>query len=280
MKRALLLLLIFVALVPAARGQFSDPDGGDLERGSLPAKWTTGGPKCMEIPEWQVHEYNPDFFILRQSGCTDAEMPFLYLILRQGARPALGYRLAQRQPRARSCSASCMTGWSAITAASIPSHRHPLALARRPHLRRRRRPGAARLRPCQSTFVPADSCGRIPRSSSASHPWPDECRRQVDLGGRALNIVPTARPRRRDAIALYDPQHRHPAEPATASIPAASTFRDFPAYHGQHGTAHCLPRRQARRAHVLGNHIEQTQHAVPRLSHRLHLPPRRASPRV
>jgi len=84
MKRSLLLLLVSIlvpaAIVPAARGQFANPDGGDLERGVLPAKWTTGGPKCMEIPEWQVHEYNPNFFILRQSGCTDAEMPFLYLI--------------------------------------------------------------------------------------------------------------------------------------------------------------------------------------------------------
>jgi hydroxyacylglutathione hydrolase len=34
----------------------------------------------MEVPDWQVHEYNPNFFILRQSGCTDYEKPFLYLI--------------------------------------------------------------------------------------------------------------------------------------------------------------------------------------------------------
>ena len=33
----------------------------------------------MEMPEWQVHEYNAEPFILRQSGCTDDEMPFLYL---------------------------------------------------------------------------------------------------------------------------------------------------------------------------------------------------------
>ena len=60
MKRSLQLLLLLSILVPGARAQFSDPDGGDLERGVLPAKWTTGGPKCMEIPEWQIHEYNPN----------------------------------------------------------------------------------------------------------------------------------------------------------------------------------------------------------------------------
>ena len=34
-----------------------------------------------------VHEYNPTFFILRQSGCTNFEKPFLYLLL--GSREAL-----------------------------------------------------------------------------------------------------------------------------------------------------------------------------------------------
>jgi glyoxylase-like metal-dependent hydrolase (beta-lactamase superfamily II) len=48
--------------------------------GSLPLTWNTGGPKCMEMPEWQVHEYNPDLYILRQSGCTDFEKPFIYLL--------------------------------------------------------------------------------------------------------------------------------------------------------------------------------------------------------
>jgi len=27
-----------------------------------------------------VHEYNPDFYILRQSGCRHDEKPFLYLL--------------------------------------------------------------------------------------------------------------------------------------------------------------------------------------------------------
>ena len=32
------------------------------------------------MPAFQVHEYNPNFFILRQSGCIHYEKPFLYLI--------------------------------------------------------------------------------------------------------------------------------------------------------------------------------------------------------
>src|SRR5690242_10024997 len=50
------------------------------EPGVLPSAWITGGPNCMEVPDWQVHEYNTDLYILRESGCTHYEKPFLYLI--------------------------------------------------------------------------------------------------------------------------------------------------------------------------------------------------------
>jgi glyoxylase-like metal-dependent hydrolase (beta-lactamase superfamily II) len=32
------------------------------------------------VQKWQVHAYNPDLYILRESGCTNYEKPFLYLI--------------------------------------------------------------------------------------------------------------------------------------------------------------------------------------------------------
>jgi hypothetical protein len=41
--------------------------------GQLPQKWITGGPNCVEVPDWQIREYNEDLFILRESGCTDYE---------------------------------------------------------------------------------------------------------------------------------------------------------------------------------------------------------------
>jgi hydroxyacylglutathione hydrolase len=48
--------------------------------GSFPATWISGGPACPGEPAFQVHAYNPDFYILRQSLCTNYEAPFLYLI--------------------------------------------------------------------------------------------------------------------------------------------------------------------------------------------------------
>jgi glyoxylase-like metal-dependent hydrolase (beta-lactamase superfamily II) len=85
MKRFELFALLFLIVTApiAAHAQFPEPDGGNLEHGVLPRQWQPAGPHCMEIPDWQVHEYNPTFFILRQSGCTDYEKPFLYLIFGQ-----------------------------------------------------------------------------------------------------------------------------------------------------------------------------------------------------
>src|SRR5271165_1654731 len=54
--------------------------GQTVEPGNLPDHWRTGGPNCLETPPWEIHEYNSTFFILRQSGCTHYEKPFLYLI--------------------------------------------------------------------------------------------------------------------------------------------------------------------------------------------------------
>ena len=52
---------------------------GNLETGALPAHWIDGTDCNTESPV-QVHAYNPDLFILRQSLCTNFEAPFIYLL--------------------------------------------------------------------------------------------------------------------------------------------------------------------------------------------------------
>lgn len=74
--------MLFTALL-CLLTQLPQPDGGGLQPGSFPPKWISGGPSCIEEPDWQVHEYNADLFIIRQSGCTHYEKPFLYLIFGQ-----------------------------------------------------------------------------------------------------------------------------------------------------------------------------------------------------
>src|SRR5215813_10280744 len=71
-------ILLLAPLVSCALAVQSDRAG--LQPGSLAEPWVTGGPNCLEVPDWQVHEYNEDFYILRESGCIHFEKPFLYLI--------------------------------------------------------------------------------------------------------------------------------------------------------------------------------------------------------
>jgi len=60
--------------------QPTQPNGGGVRPGTLPRSWNTGGQKCIEMPEWEIHEYNPDLYILRENGCVNYEKPFLYLL--------------------------------------------------------------------------------------------------------------------------------------------------------------------------------------------------------
>ena len=40
----------------------------------------SGRPDCSRIPPFQVHKYNDDFYIIRESGCTNYEKPFIFLL--------------------------------------------------------------------------------------------------------------------------------------------------------------------------------------------------------
>jgi hydroxyacylglutathione hydrolase len=71
---------VVAAIVLVLTAFATEKDRAGLKPGSLAEPWQTGGPNCLTIPDWQVHEYNEDFYILRESGCINAEKPFLYLI--------------------------------------------------------------------------------------------------------------------------------------------------------------------------------------------------------
>ncbi len=71
-------------LAVTAAAQVSQPDGGGVRGGELPRSWRTGGPDCIETPDWQIQEYNADFFIIRESGCTNYEKPFVFLLFGSG----------------------------------------------------------------------------------------------------------------------------------------------------------------------------------------------------
>jgi glyoxylase-like metal-dependent hydrolase (beta-lactamase superfamily II) len=72
--------MVLIGLLFAMYASASDHTRAELKPGTLAEPWLTGGPNCLTVPNWQVHEYNEDFYILRESGCINAEKPFLYLI--------------------------------------------------------------------------------------------------------------------------------------------------------------------------------------------------------
>jgi hypothetical protein len=108
-------VLTVLSSVVASQGQAAQPDGGGIRQGRLPLTWNTGGPKCMEMPEWQVHEYNPDLFILRQSGCTDYESPF-YICSSEENEPCSWIQDHVTATRYRPCSIRCTSGCCGIIA--------------------------------------------------------------------------------------------------------------------------------------------------------------------
>jgi hydroxyacylglutathione hydrolase len=55
------------------------PEVRPKELGTFPDDWIYGG-DCVNDPLIQVHEYNEDTYILRQSMCTNFEGPFMYLL--------------------------------------------------------------------------------------------------------------------------------------------------------------------------------------------------------
>jgi glyoxylase-like metal-dependent hydrolase (beta-lactamase superfamily II) len=55
------------------------PVFGEPEPGTFPPRWISGL-DCPTDPKIQVHAYNDDLWILRQSKCTNFEAPFVYLI--------------------------------------------------------------------------------------------------------------------------------------------------------------------------------------------------------
>lgn len=82
------LALLAISLTPSA--PFLAPPDADapkaLQPGTLPTQWNAGN-DCASEAEFQVHAYNPDFYIIRQSKCTTAEAPFMFLFF--GAERAL-----------------------------------------------------------------------------------------------------------------------------------------------------------------------------------------------
>ena len=204
-----------------------------IETGTLPASWITGGPNCLEIPDWQVHQYNPTFFILRESGCTNYEKPFLYLILGKdrallvdtGAGPVNTAAFVQRLTK--------------LPLTVVHSHAHGDHVAGDKGF-------------TTATLIPATVEAEQKAFGIAN--WPDDPG-SIDLGDRVIDVL---------AIPGHQPAHVAYYDRKTGILltgdhlyPGRLYITDFPAYVAS--TRRLVQFTSTRPvAHILGCHIEQS----------------------
>jgi hydroxyacylglutathione hydrolase len=175
-------LLVWTATL---RAQVREPNGAGVQQGTLPSRWNPAGPKCMEVADWQVHEYNPDFYIVRQSGCLDYEKPFLYLIF--GKERGLLLDTGSRNFPAAEMVTNVLgkylqrTGRKQIQLVVVHSHSHSDHVAGDAQVEALRNPAIA------ITFVPAEV--EATKRFYGIRNWPEETG-SVDLGGRVIDAIP------------------------------------------------------------------------------------------
>jgi hydroxyacylglutathione hydrolase len=244
-------LLLGLSWLSAAHAQAAEPGAGTIRPGTLPAAWNTGGPKCMEMPEWQVHEYNPDLYFLRQSGCTDYEKPFVFLLF--GADRALlldtGSRRGNIAPQMQLTVHRWLTrnNRAAIPLVVVHTHSHSDHVA-----------GDAELQALNDPGIPITYVAPTVEANQKFYGmkrWPDDPG-SVDLGGRIIDVL--AIPGHDTAgVALYD---RQTAIMFTGDsvYPGRLYIRDLAAFEKSNERMLRFTEGKAL-AHILGNHIEQSR---------------------
>jgi len=240
----LFLATLFVAALLLA--QVAQPDGAGVRYGVLPQAWLTGGPKCMEVEEFRTHEYNEDFYIIRQSGCSHYEKPFLYMLF--GNDKAILFDTGAGQTNVARHILEVRDRWlkrkerTSIPLVVAHTHGHSDHTAGDPQFQNL--PGV--------TFVAGTVESQKQFFGIAN--WPEQFV-TYDLGGRVLDIFPIPG-HEQAAIAIYDRQtgvflsgdNLYPGRLYINDDPAfiASTERMVTFTEGKII------------AHVLGCHIEQT----------------------
>ncbi len=151
-----------------------------IERGTLPNDWAVGESGCVGAMEVRVQDYNENFVILRQSGCTNFEKPFLYLIF--GEQKALLVDTGAPGANVGNAVKEVMHRWSTrhegrtLPLVVVHSHGHGDHTA-----------GDGQLLGTDVTVVPA-TLERIQQFFGIGR-WPGEVA-TYDLGGRIIDVIP------------------------------------------------------------------------------------------
>jgi hydroxyacylglutathione hydrolase len=244
------LTAMFLLSTCTGGAQFPQPDGGKLERGTLPQRWDSEGAKCMEIPQWQVYEYNPNFFILRQSPCTDYEKPFIFLFF--GKDKAMLIDTGSRNGNLAPTLQWVMKNWLARNNRnSIPlivTHTHEHG----DHTFGDKEIQALNDPAMPVTFVPAEV--EAAQKLFGISNWPQDIG-HIDLGGRIIDVIPIPG-HSKASIAFYD-HNTGVLLSGDTLYPGRLYVTDFPAF--QASIERLIKFTDGKPiAQVLGNHIEES----------------------
>ena len=235
---------VLVILVAGVAGAQSLP--GNIEGGALPVSWVTGA-SCPETPPFRIHEYNPDFFILRQSGCTNFEKPFLYLLF--GERSAMLVDTGAQKADVAGAVGQAIDRWSArhggrpVSLVVVHSHGHGDHIA-----------GDAQFTGRANTTLVAASPEALTAFFGLTG-WPDGSA-VYSLSGRIIDVIPIPG-HERASIALYD---RRTGILLTGDTlyPGRLYVRDGPAFTASIQRLVAFTRDKPV-AHILGAHVENTR---------------------
>ena len=159
------------------------PAHSQLVPGTMDVHWNEGSEDCVKNPQppLQVHRYNAQTFILRESLCATYEAPFIYLLI--GKTKALlidtgAVADAKTMPLAQ----------TVISLLSNEGSRLPLMVVHtHGHLDHRSGDDQFRALP-DVEVVPTDLEGVKSRLGVAD--WPNGIG-QIDLGDRVIDVIPT-----------------------------------------------------------------------------------------
>jgi hydroxyacylglutathione hydrolase len=165
--------------------------------GTLPEHWWAATRACVGRPDFQLHRYNSDLYILRQTARSHAEKPFLYLLF--GRNEAILFDTGAEGGDVRSAVDEAVRHWLrarqrrsiSLVVTHLHSHHDHIA-------------GDAQLAQLPNTTVIPHSSVSALRTLFGITTWPTDLGR-YDLGGRILDVV--AVPGHDEtSIAVYDRQ--------------------------------------------------------------------------
>jgi glyoxylase-like metal-dependent hydrolase (beta-lactamase superfamily II) len=157
------------------------PVFGQTVTGSMDVRWSDGASDCQKNPQppLQVHHYNPQTFILRESLCATYEGPFLYVLV--GSRRALlidtgAVGDARKMPLLQT------------VRALLPQSDFPLTVVHT-HGHLDHRSGDAQFSGDVHTEIVATTLEDVKRHFHFSN-WPNDSA-QIELGDRIVDVLPT-----------------------------------------------------------------------------------------